>query len=46
MEDYQLGRKGPQAAGTTASTGLFNTGGTTFGTPSTGLTTGVGTSKW
>ena len=45
MEDYQLGRKGPQAAGTTAvGSSLFN-GGSTFGTSTGGLQAGFGTGR-
>lgn len=41
MEDYQLGRKGPQASGTTApGTGMF--GNSTFGTSSGTTTFGSG----
>jgi hypothetical protein len=45
MEDYTLGRKGPQASGTgtTTATGLF--GNTTFGTSTGGSTFGTGMFK-
>ncbi|CAB4026711.1 nuclear pore complex Nup98-Nup96-like, partial [Paramuricea clavata] len=50
MEDYQLGRKGPQASGTgtTTGTGMFgssfgtSTGGSTFGTGGFGTSTATG----
>ena len=44
MEDYQLGRKGPQSSGTgtTTGTGMF---GSSFGTSTGGSTFGTGKSR-
>ena len=45
MEDYTLGRKGPQASGTGTTTGAGLFGNTTFGTSTGGSTFGTGMFK-